>query len=104
MTPLVGATLFCRCHVVDLGQGIGLPGGGVIVELLQRLLHDACTQIKHNIPRLILQGLAHPTGPAILAVSKGPRSQFKYCLWSRSSHGTDFDIAGVASPVLRIDA
>ena len=38
-------------------------------------------------------------GPAIWTVSKGPQSQFRYCLWYRSSHGTDFDISEIASPV-----
>ena len=38
-------------------------------------------------------------GPVILAVSKGPLSQLRYCLWYRSSHGTDFDISEIASPV-----
>ena len=36
----------------------------------------------------------------ILAVSKGPQSQFRYCRWYRSSHGTDFDISETADLVL----
>ena len=39
------------------------------------------------------------TGPAILAVVKGPQSQTRYCSWYRSSHGTDFDISEIAIPV-----
>ena len=35
--------------------------------------------------------------PAILAVSKGPQSQFRYCSWCRSNHGTDFDVYEIAS-------
>ena len=35
-----------------------------------------------------------------MAVSKGALSQFRYCLWYRSSHGTDSDIAEIAGPVL----
>ena len=38
------------------------------------------------------------TGPAIVAVSKGPHSQFRYCWWYRSSHGTDLDVSEIASP------
>ena len=38
-------------------------------------------------------------GPAILAVSKGPQSQFRYCWWYRKSHGIDFDVSEIAGPV-----
>ena len=38
------------------------------------------------------------TGPAILVVSKGPRRQFRFCWWYRSSHGTDFDMSETAGP------
>ena len=43
-------------------------------------------------------GMCPPTmtGLAVLAVSKGPQSQFRYCWWYRSSHGTDFDISEIA--------
>ena len=40
------------------------------------------------------------TGPAILAVSKGPQSQSRYCWWYRSNFSTDFDISDIAGPVL----
>ena len=40
------------------------------------------------------------TGPAVLAVSKGLQSQFRYCLWHRSSYSTDFDMSEIASPVI----
>ena len=38
-------------------------------------------------------------GPALLAVSKWPQSQFQYCWWYRSSRGSDFDISEIAGPV-----
>ena len=38
----------------------------------------------------------HATGCAILALSKGPQSQLRYCWWY--SHGTDFDSSEIASP------
>ena len=41
-------------------------------------------------------------GPAILAVLKAPQSQFRYCLWYRSSHGTNFDISEIASPDVHV--
>ena len=39
------------------------------------------------------------TGPAILAVSKGPQSQFGYCLWYRNSNSTAFDVPDTASSI-----
>ena len=37
-------------------------------------------------------------GSAVLAVPKGPQSQFRHCWWYRSSHGTDVDIPDIAGP------
>ena len=36
---------------------------------------------------------ARVPGPAVLAVSKGPQSQLRYCGWYRSSHCTNFDMS-----------
>ena len=38
-----------------------------------------------------------------MAVSKGPQSQFRYCWWRRSSHGTDSEISEIADPASRLD-
>ena len=38
------------------------------------------------------------TGPAILAVSKGPQSHLRYGWWYGGSHGTDINISEIASP------
>ena len=38
----------------------------------------------------------------MLAVSKGPQSQFRYSLWYRSSHGTDLNSSEIVSPVLQV--
>ena len=39
------------------------------------------------------------TGSAVLAVYAGVQNQLRYCWWYRSSHGTDFDVSGIANPV-----
>ena len=38
---------------------------------------------------------------ALLAVSEGPQSQFRYCWWYRSRYATDFDNSETAAPVIR---
>ena len=47
---------------------------------------------------------AFTAGLAVLAVSKGPQSQFRYCWWHGGSHGTDFDISEIANPVVTVEA
>ena len=49
-------------------------------------------------PRSRIRIYTGGAGPGIVAVSKGPQSQFRYCWWYTSSHSTESDISEKASP------
>ena len=42
------------------------------------------------------------TRPAILADSKGPQHQLRYCWWYGSSRSTDFAISEMTGPVIAV--